>query len=160
MSSANVTDLISVRLVSLGSFSKVKKFKQNIILHGLYVHDDARFSVGFLCRCCTTEKKFPDWKSHFSRIEAKIILYEIKLQFSTQKSHFGFEVKITPTENIQEFRSVSVWNVSICAQFVCRAYKEAKQTDQDTNDQTRGLQTERSFSIMQDFWLGSEAATL
>ena len=40
------------------------------------------------------------------------------------------------------------------------AYKEAKETDQDTNDQTRGLQTERSFSIMQDFWLGSEAATL
>ena len=123
MSSANVTNLISVRLVSLGSFSKVKTFKQNITLHGLYVHGDARFSVGFLCRCCTTEKKFPDWTSHFSRIEAKIILYEIKLQLSTQKSHFGFEVKITPTENIQEFRSVSVWNVSICAQFVCRLTK-------------------------------------
>ena len=56
--------LISVRLVSLGNLSKVKNSsngqfqvfnKQNITLRGLHVHDDARFSVGFLCRCCTTK---------------------------------------------------------------------------------------------------------
>ena len=28
--------------------------KQNITLHGLHMHDGARFSVGLLCRFCTT----------------------------------------------------------------------------------------------------------
>ena len=67
--------LISVRLVSLGSFGKVKKIqamgfnKQNITLHGLHVHDDARFSVGFLCRCCT---KFPGGEFFFLTSDEKL----------------------------------------------------------------------------------------
>ena len=31
--------------------------KQNITLHGLHVHDNARFSVGCLCRCCTKKRR-------------------------------------------------------------------------------------------------------
>ena len=38
----------------------------------------------------------------------------------TQKSHFGFEVKMMPKENIQQFRSVGAWNVSFCTQVACR----------------------------------------
>ena len=57
--------LLSVRLVSFGSFSKVKKFKQRVFtLYGLHVNDDARFSIGFLCRCCT---KFHDGKFFFDK---------------------------------------------------------------------------------------------
>ena len=33
--------------------------KQNIILYALYVHDGARFLVGFLCRCFLTKAQFP-----------------------------------------------------------------------------------------------------
>ena len=127
MSSANVTNLISVRLVSLGSFSKVKKNPSKTLLCAdctcMMTH---AFRLDFFAVATRLRKKFPDRKSHFSRIEAKIILYEIKLQLSTQKSHFGFEVKITPTENIQEFRSVSAWNVSVCVQFVCRLTKSPR----------------------------------
>ena len=43
--------------------------KQNITLHGLLVHDDARFSVGFLCRCCM---KFPDGKVFFDKRQENI----------------------------------------------------------------------------------------
>ena len=40
------------------------------------------------------------------------------------------------------------------AHFWCRL---TKWPDQGTTGRTRGLQTERSFSIMQDFWKSSEA---
>ena len=53
----------------------------------------------------------------------------------TQKSHVGFEVKMMPKENIQQFRSVGAWNVSFCIK----------------------IKTERSFSMMQDFGQSSEA---
>ena len=64
----------------------------------------------------------------------------------TQKSHFGFEVKMMPKENIQQFRSVGAWNVSFCTQVACRLTP-------GQSGRTRGLQikTERSFSMMQDF---------
>ena len=66
-------------------------------------------------------------------------------------------------ENVQEFRSVCVWNVSFCAQFgsVCMpAYKWPKWPNQRTTGPTRGLQTERSFSMIQDFGQSSGAADL
>ena len=68
----------------------------------------------------------------------------------TQKSHFGFEVKMMPKENIQQFRSVGALNVSFCAQVACRLTP-------GQSGRTRGLQTERSFSMMQDFRQSSEA---
>ena len=70
----------------------------------------------------------------------------------TQKSHFGFEVKMMPKENIQQFRSVGAWNVSFCTQVACRLTP-------GKSGRTRGLQikTERSFSMMQDFGQSSEA---
>ena len=34
-----------------------------------------------------------------------------QLLLFTQKSHFGLEVKMKPIENIQEFRSLSAWNI-------------------------------------------------
>ena len=42
----------------------------------------------------------------------------------TQKSHFGFEVKMMPKENIQQFRSVGAWNVSFCAQVACKSWPD------------------------------------
>ena len=35
-------------------------------------------------------------------------------------AHFGFEVKMMPIDNIEEFRSVGAWKVSFCAQFAWR----------------------------------------
>ena len=160
--------------------------KQNITLHGLLVHDDARFSVGFLCRCCM---KFPGGKVFFDkrqeikfsfpsklwlnsfkivaislpshchhtthfRTEVKLlILQETKLKLFTQKSHFGFAVKTMPIENLQEFTSAGAWNISFCAQF-------AYGLTGGQSGRTRGLQIERSFSVMQDFWQSSEAVGL
>ena len=60
-----------------------------------------------------------------------------------------------PLENKQEFRSVGVWNVSFCCQFACRL--TSGQRNQGTTGRTRGLQTERSFSLMQDFRQSTEA---
>ena len=70
----------------------------------------------------------------------------------TQKSHFGFEVKMMPKENIQQFRSVGAWNVSFCTQVAYRLTP-------GQSGRTRGLQikTKRSFSMMQDFGQSSEA---
>ena len=70
----------------------------------------------------------------------------------TQKSHFGFEVKMMPKENIQQFRSFGAWNVSFCTQVACPLTP-------GQSGRTRGLQikTERSFSMMQDFGQSSEA---
>ena len=54
---------------------------------------------------------------------------------------FGFEVKMMPTENIQEFRSVGAWNVSFCAQFACGLTMWPKWPDQGAAGRTRDLQT-------------------
>ena len=54
-----------------------------------------------------------------------------------------------PIENIQEFRSNGAWNVSFCAQFACWFTS-------GQSGWTRGLQTKRSFSMMQDFRQSSE----
>ena len=54
-----------------------------------------------------------------------------------------------PIENIQEFRSNGAWNVSFCAQFACWFTS-------GQSGWTRGLQTRRSFSMMQDFRQSSE----
>ena len=43
--------------------------QQNITPHGLYVDDDARLTVGFLCRCCM---KFPDGKFFFLTSDDKL----------------------------------------------------------------------------------------
>ena len=68
----------------------------------------------------------------------------------TQKSKFGFKVKMIPKENIQQFRSVGAWSVSFCVQVACRLTP-------GQSGRTRGLQTEQSFSMMQDFRQSSEA---
>ena len=66
-----------------------------------------------------------------------------------------------PTKNIQEFRSVSgFWNVSFWAQFACRLTKWPKWPDQGTAGRSRGLQTQRLFSMMQHFRQSSEAVGL
>ena len=77
----------------------------------------------------------------------------------TQNSRFGFEVKMMPIENIQEFRSVCALGLerSFCAQFACRL---TKWPDQGTFGRTRDLQTQRLFSMIHDFWQSSEAVGL
>ena len=62
-----------------------------------------------------------------------------------------------PIENIQEFRSDGAWNVSFCVPLML-AYKVAKVAG--TTGRTRGLQTERSFFMMQYFRQSSEALRL
>ena len=57
-------------------------------------------------------------------------------------------------ENIQEFRSDGAWNVSFCA-LLMPTYKVTKVAR--TTGRARCLQTERSFSMMQDFRQSSEA---
>ena len=53
--------LMSVKFTVKGGFWKVKKFNQWVLtsktLITLHVHGDARFSVGFLCRCCTANPR-------------------------------------------------------------------------------------------------------
>ena len=64
-------------------------------------------------------------------------------------------------ENIQEFRWVGAWNVFFCALLTCLLTKWPKWPDRDgTTGRTRGLQTKRSFSMMQDFRQSSEAVGL
>ena len=64
-------------------------------------------------------------------------------------------------ENIREFRPVGAWNVSFCALLTCLLTKWPKWPDRDgTTGRTRGLQTKRSFSMMQDFRQSSEAVGL
>ena len=65
-----------------------------------------------------------------------------------------------PIENIQEFISVGAWNVSCCAQLACRLSKWPKWPDEGTTGRISDLQTERSFSMMQEFWQSSEAVGL
>ena len=55
-----------------------------------------------------------------------------------------------PIENIQEFRSVGAMNVT----------KVAKVAEPRNHWPARGLQTERSFSMMEDFRQSSEAVGL
>ena len=62
-----------------------------------------------------------------------------------------------PIKNIQEFRSDGAWKVSFYA-LLMSASKVAKVAG--TTSQTRGLQTEWSFSMMHDFWQSSEALRL
>ena len=65
-----------------------------------------------------------------------------------------------PIENIQEFTLVGAWKVSCCAQFACRLSKWPKWPDQGTTGRIRDLQSERSFSMMEDFRQSSEAVGL
>ena len=62
-----------------------------------------------------------------------------------------------PIENIQQFRSVCAWNVlsahSLHVGLPSGPY-------QGTFGRTRGLQSQRLFSPIQDFWQSSEAAGL
>ena len=58
-----------------------------------------------------------------------------------------------PMDNIQDFRSVGALNVSFSAQFACRLRSSQ-------SGRTRDFQTERSFSMMQDFRQSSEAVAL
>ena len=86
----------------------------------------------------------------FERARAPLlILHEPKLYFFTLKSHFGFEVKMMPIEDIQEFGSVGAKNVT------------SGQSGRFMNHwPARGLQTEQSFSMKQDFRQRSEAVGL
>ena len=52
---------------------------------------------------------------------------------------------------MQEFSSDGAWNVSLCAQFAGWLSKWPKWPDQGTTEWTRGLQTERSFSMIRIF---------
>ena len=61
---------------------------------------------------------------------------------------------------IQEFRSVGAWNVTFLRTVCMPAYKWPKWPNQRTTGPTRGLQTERSFSMIQDFGQSSGAADL
>ena len=108
-------------------------------------------SLPLHCNCMT----------HF-RTEAKIKFFMIstKLLLSSQKSHFGFEVKMMLIENIQEFRSVGAWNVFFWRTVCMLVYKLPKWPDQGTTGQTRDLQTERSFSMIQVFRQSLEAVGL
>ena len=65
-----------------------------------------------------------------------------------------------PIENIREITSVGAWNVSCCDQYACRLSKWPKWPDQGTTGRIRHLQTERSFSMMEDFRQSSEAVGL
>ena len=62
-----------------------------------------------------------------------------------------------PIKIIQEFRSHGAWKVSFYA-LLMSASKVAKVAG--TTGQTRGLQTERSFSMMHDFRQSSKALRL
>ena len=86
----------------------------------------------------------------FERARAPLlILHEPKLYFFTLKFHFGFEVKMMPIEDIQEFGSVGAKNVT------------SGQSGRFMNHwPARGLQTEQSFSMVQDFRQRSEAVGL
>ena len=56
--------------------------KKNITLYGLHVHDDVRFSVGFLCRCC---KKFPGGKFFSSQATTIKFFFPSKLWLNSFK---------------------------------------------------------------------------
>ena len=60
-------------------------------------------------------------------------------------------------ENVQEFRSVCAWNVPFAHSLHAGL---TKWRDQGNFGRTRGLQTQRLFSMIQDFWQSSEAVGL
>ena len=60
-------------------------------------------------------------------------------------------------ENTQEFRSVCPWNIPFAHSLHAGL---TKWPDQGNFGRTRGLQTQRLFSMIQDFWQSSEAVGL
>ena len=79
-----------------------------------------------------------------------------KLALHTEISVW-FRILSDAYKNIQEFRSDGAWKVSFYA-LLMSASKVAKVAG--TTGRTRGLQTERSFSMMHDFRQSSEALRL
>ena len=147
------------------------------------MHDDARFSVGFLCLRCTTKTviKISWWEAttnlsfslNFWMNSFKIVEISLPSHRKCTK-HIRTEGRIISSWDQTLYTDISfwfrssndayrkytgAWNVSFWT--VCMpAYKVAKVADQGTTGRTRGLQTEQPFSIMQDFWQSSEAVGL